>query len=166
MPVITDKKPFDEIHFNLLNRGDLSIVVIGCGDGASGCRTGGSKEVREIRDRIKASNLMLLESEGMYDAVKEGLCNKTAVMNLLPTLKKHHGEYQLLLLCCGAGLKTVMDILPDVRIVPGLNTVGVGPEDQLSCLCCGDCHFDDSGCHMRHVKKPQVDRLNDCYENG
>jgi hypothetical protein len=166
MPVITDHKSFDETHSNLLNRGDLSIVVIGCEDGANGCRTGGSKEFREIRDRIKCSNLMLLEPEGMYDAVKEGLCNKTAVVNLLPSLKKYNGEYQLLLLCCGPGLKTVMDLLPDVKIVPGLNTLGVGPEDQLSCLCCGVCHFDDSGCHMRHVKKPQVDRLNDCYEKG
>jgi hypothetical protein len=166
MPVITDHKSFHEIHSNLLNRGDLSIVVIGCEDGASGCRTGGSKEIREIRDRIKASNLMLLEPEGIYDAVKEGLCNKTAVMNLLPSLRKYNVEYQLLLLCCGAGLKTMMDILPDVRIVPVVNTLGVGPEDQLSCLCCGDCHFDDLGCHIRQVKKPQVDRLNDCYEKG
>jgi hypothetical protein len=166
MPVITNHKSFDEIHSNLLNHGDLSIVVIGCEDGARGCYTGGSKEVREIRNKIKASNLMFIEPEGMCDAVKEGLCDKTAVVDHFATLKKYNGEYQLLLLCCGAGLMTVMNILPNVRIVPGLNTLGVGTEDQLSCLCCGDCRFDDSGCHMRHVKKPQVDRLNDCYEKG
>jgi len=166
MPVITVGKDFDEIHGNLTTHGELSTVVIGCGKCSDVCHTGSSKEVREIRDRIKTSNLMLLEPEGMYDVVKEGLCDKTAVMNHLSTLRKHHGGYQLLLLCCGAGLKTVMSILPNVRIVPGLNTIGVGPEDQLSCVCCGDCRFDESGCHMRHTKTIQVDRLNDCYEKA
>ena len=164
MPVITVQKPFDEIYASLLRHGELSTVIIGCEEFAKGCQTGGAKEVKKLRDKIQKGKLMLFKPEGMLDALKEGLCDQIAVNNLLSILTKQHKEFQLLLLCCGAGLKNVMNLLPNIRIVPGLNTIGVGSDGQLSCLCCGDCRFDESGCYMRKVKSSQIDRINDCYK--
>lgn len=163
MPVITDPKPFDEVHFSLLKHGELSIIVIGCEDGARGCYTGGVKAVRKITEQIKFSKLMLNKSDGTPETIKNGLCDQRS-LERLSKLVHYSEESQVLLLCCGAGLKNFKDQFPAIRIVPGLNTIGVGYGGQLACLSCGNCLFDESGCHNRYVKSSQIKKLSDCYE--
>lgn len=163
MSVITTSKGFDEVWALLAQRGDLRTAVVGCDKCAKTSRTGGTAEVRAIRERLRAGNMLLVDAPALVDAVEEGLCDPKAVPERLAPLSSMLSEIQLLVLSCGAGLKCVMDTLPGVRIVPGLNTLGPGVKDQLACLSCGDCSFGTAGCKMLGITRRQADRLAASY---
>lgn len=163
MSVITVQKEFQEIHGMLFQRGDLQVVVLGCDKCAKVSRTGGAQEVREMKERLSGARFMLLTPGNLVDAVEEGMCDTEAVAKRTAPLREHQGRFQILVMSCGAGLKCVRDLLPCVRIVPGLNTLGPGVKDQLACLSCGDCRFGEDGCRMAVVSKSQAERLNRGY---
>ena len=149
----------------VMERGDLHLVVLGCNKCAKTCNTGGAEQVREVRNRIRQGGTMILEADGLADAIDEGLCDTEAVETSLAPLKKHQGLYQILVLGCGAGLKCLRDLLPNVRLVPGLDTLGPGVGDQLACISCGDCRFGTEGCAMTSIMRVQSDGLERSYNN-
>ena len=163
MSVITASKTYDDIHAALSARGDLRVVVLGCDKCAKTSKTGGANEVRELRDRLRTSGLMLRETAGLVDAVEEGLCDPKAVPERLEPLAGEERDYQILLLSCGAGLKCVRDALPGVRLVPGLDTLGPGVKGELACLACGHCEFAEAGCRMLRLAEEQARRLSRGY---
>jgi len=164
MSVITATKSYEDIHAALLRRGDLPVVVLGCDKCARTSGTGGTAEVRALRERIRDSGLLLREPEGLVDAVEEGMCDPAAMAQRLRPLGDVAEEYQLLALACGAGLKCARDTLPGVRIVAGLDTLGPGVKGELACLACGDCRFGDEGCRRLNVVAEQARRLSLGYE--
>ena len=87
MSVITVKKPYDEVHERIFQRGDLPVVVVGCG---KTCKTGGAVEVQEMRERLRRSGLMLHEATGLVDTIEEGLCDPGAVRErLMPVASRN-----------------------------------------------------------------------------
>jgi hypothetical protein len=163
MSVITISKSYNELHGAISKRGDLPIVVLGCDKCAKTSKTGGSQEVRELRDRLRASGLMLRETIGLVDAVEEGLCDPKAVPERLRPLVGQAPDFQMVVLSCGAGLKCLRDTLPGVRLVPGLDTLGPGVKGELACLACGHCEFGEGGCKMLHIAEEQAQRLSRAY---
>ena len=163
MSVITVQKEFNEIQTMLFKRADLHVVVIGCDKCAKVSQTGGANEVRKIREDLHQGKYMILKPDGLVDALEEGLCDPEAVTRQLAPLKPFKGQFQLLVMACGAALKCVSDLLPNVPIVPGLNTLGPGVRDQLACISCGDCRFGTHGCQMTRLLALQVKRLNESY---
>ncbi|NWG12930.1 MAG: hypothetical protein HXY20_05270 [Acidobacteria bacterium] len=160
MSVITVGKSCDELQAALSARGDLPAIVLGCDKCAKVSKTGGSQEVRELRDRLRSSGVAIREPAGLVDAVEEGLCDPKAVAEkLVPLTTSPQRDYQILVLSCGAGLKCVRDILPGVRLVPGLDTLGPGVKGELACLACGHCEFGEAGCKMLRVAGEQARRL-------
>jgi hypothetical protein len=162
MSVITSKKDGNEIERYLRERGSLHVAVIGCDKCAKLSNTGGAEQVREMKEQLRSSGFMLLNVEGLVDAVEEGLCDPKAVPERLAPLK-NHDPYQLLVLACGAGLLCARNTLPGVRIVPGLNTLGPGVKDQLACIACGECKFGEKGCAMARISGEQAKRLGGSY---
>jgi hypothetical protein len=163
MSVITASKNYDDLHAALRARGDLPVVVLGCDKCAKTSKTGGAQEVRDLRERLRESGLVLRETAGLVDAVEEGLCDPKAVPERLKPLAGTDRDYQMVVLSCGAGLKCVRDSLPGVRLVPGLDTLGPGVKGDLACLACGDCQFGESGCKMLRVAEAQAQRLSRGY---
>ena len=163
MSVITVRKGYDELHAALLVRGDLPVIVLGCDKCAKTSKTGGAEEVRELRDRLRTSGLMLRETAGLVDAVEEGLCDPKAVPERLRPLAGTERDFQVVVLSCGAGLKCVRDALPGVRLVPGLDTLGPGVKGELACLACGQCEFGEAGCRMLRIAEEQARRLSRGY---
>jgi hypothetical protein len=159
MSVITASKNYDDVLETLKRRGDLQAVVLGCNKCAKLNRTGGTQEVRQLRKRLGDSGLALRDTEGLVDALEEGLCDPKAAAERLKPLIGSPPDYQVLVLACGAGLKCVRDTLPAARIVAGLDTLGPGVMGDLACLACGRCEFDEAGCKMLRVVKEQADRL-------
>jgi hypothetical protein len=163
MSVITASKRYDELHGAISKRGDLQVVVLGCDKCAKTSKTGGAEEVRELRDRLRTSGLMLRETAGLVDAVEEGLCDPKAVPERLRPLAGTERDFQVVVLSCGAGLKCVRDALPGVRLVPGLDTLGPGVKGELACLACGQCEFGEAGCRMLRIAEEQARRLSRGY---
>jgi hypothetical protein len=166
MSVITASKNYNDLHAALVARGELPVVVLGCDKCAKTSKTGGAQEVRDLRDRLRASGVMLRETAGLVDAVEEGLCDPKAVPERLNSLAGSDRDYQMVVLSCGAGLKCVRDSLPGVRLIPGLDTLGPGVKGDLACLACGDCQFGESGCKMLRVAEDQARRLSRGYPAG
>jgi hypothetical protein len=163
MSVITARKSYDDLYAALLARGDLPVVVLGCDKCAKTSKTGGAQEVRELRDRLRTSGLMLRETAGLVDAVEEGLCDPKAVPERVKSLAGSDRDYQMVVLSCGAGLKCVRDNLPGIRLIPGLDTLGPGVKGDLACLACGNCQFGASGCKMLRIAEEQARRLSQGY---
>lgn len=163
MSVITISKSYDEVYGSISKRGDLPVVVLGSDKCAKTSKTGGTQEVRELSDRLRASGLILRETTGLVDAVEEGLCDPKAVPERLRPLAEAGRDYQVVVLSCGAGLKCVRDTLPGVRLVPGLDTLGPGVNGELACLACGHCEFAEGGCKMLRLTEEQARRLSRAY---
>jgi len=163
MSVITASKSYEDVHGAISKRGDLQVVVLGCDKCAKTSKTGGAEEVRELRDRLRTSGLMLRETAGLVDAVEEGLCDPKAVPERMKPLADAGRDYQIVVLSCGAGLKCVRDSLPGVRLVPGLDTLGPGVKGELACLACGHCEFAEGGCKMLRLAGEQAQRLSRGY---
>ena len=166
MSVITTSKSYEEVHAAVSRRGDLPALVLGCDKCAKNSKTGGSKEVGELRERLRASGVLIHEVPGLVDAVEEGLCDPKAVPERLRPLAGKASDYQVVVLACGAGLKCVRDTLPGVRLVPGLDTLGPGVKDQLACMACGNCEFGEAGCKMLRITEEQARRLAQGYQGG
>jgi len=163
MSVITASKSYEEVHGAVSKRGDLHVVVLGCDKCAKTSKNGGAEEVRELRDRLRTSGLMLRETAGLVDAVEEGLCDPKTVPERLRLLADAERDFQVVVLSSGAGLKCVRDALPGVRLVPGLDTLGPGVKGELACLACGQCEFGETGCKMLRIAEEQARRLSRGY---
>ena len=164
MSVITVSKSFSEVSDLLGRRADVPAVVLGCDKCAKLSHTGGAEEVRLLRQRLSDSGVGVAEVPGLPDAVEEGLCDPKAVPERLAVLKGNAGDFQILVLSCGAGLKCVKDTLPGTVILPGLDTLGPGVKGELACLSCGHCRFGQEGCAMLAVARLQAERLVLGYE--
>jgi len=163
MSVTTASKCYDDLRRSVADCGDLSVVVLGCDKCVKTSETGGANEVRELRQRLRGSGLMLRDTAGLVDAVEEGLCDPKAVRERFRPLAAETNDYQVVVLSCGAGLKCVRDTLPGVRLVPGLDTLGPGVKGELACLACGHCEFGTAGCKMLRIAEEQAWRLSRGY---
>ena len=158
MSVITMNKRFEDVAGLLQARPELPVVMLGCDKCAKTSKTGGTAEVRAMRERLRGAKLAVREVPGLVDAVEEGLCDPQAVPARLQPLAAEP-PCQILVLSCGAGLKCVRDVVPGARLVPGLDTLGPGVKGELACLACGDCRFDDGGCRRLELAEEQARRL-------
>lgn len=158
MSVITMSKRFEDVVGALRLRAELPVVVLGCDKCAKTSKTGGTTEVRAMREQLRGAGMTVREVPGLVDAVEEGLCDPQAVPARLKPLGAEPA-CQVLVLSCGAGLKCVRDAAPGRRLVPGLDTLGPGVKGDLACLACGDCGFDDGGCRRMRLAGEQARRL-------
>ena len=164
MSVITVSKPLEDVCRLLRRLPELPTAVLGCDKCAKLSHTGGAEEVHLLRQRLRDSGVRVAEVPDLPDAVEEGLCDPKAVPERLALLKGNAGDFQILVLSCGAGLKCVRDTLPGAVILPGLDTLGPGVKGELACLSCGHCRFGEEGCAMLAVARLQAERLALGYE--
>lgn len=163
MSVITRKKSFEEIVNRLRRDEELPVIVLGCDKCAKLNETGGTPQVKEMKERLKEVGFKIMEIEGLPEAIEEGLCDPQAVKKNVKKVTGIDMEFQMLILSCGAGLKCVRDIISSIGLVPGLETLGPGVKGELACLACGDCQFDIDGCKMLKLLDDQVNRLKQSY---
>jgi len=145
MSVITVQKSFDEILASISVFD--SVWVLGCDKCGKVSKTGGTEQVAEIKSRLRTAGVDIAELPGVPLALEDGLCDPAAVKRLASSYDARDIG-AILVLACGAGLRCVADNYPGKTVVPGLNTLGPGVKDRLSCLSCGDCRFAEGRCKM------------------
>ena len=138
--IISKQKEFTHI----LNRVENNpVFIIGCSECATLCRTGGEKEVLEMRKKLRENGV---EVTGWV--VLDPACH---FLNDKRLLRKHHVELdeakKILVLACGNGVQTVAEILRDKDVVAGTDTLFLGEikhvdEFERKCEMCGDCLLD------------------------
>lgn len=139
--IITERKPMEEILSQL--EGVKKVALVGCGQCASACQTGGEKELEEMK--------ALLEEHGMEvtgTVLPEECCHKMLVKRDLKPLRDSGAE-AVLCLACGDGVQTVADNLM-LPVYPANNTMFLGQVERVGifheyCRMCGDCVLGATG---------------------
>jgi hypothetical protein len=135
--IITKQKDINDI---LKSIKEGPVFIIGCSECATLCHTGGEEEVLSIKKFLNNKNI---NTTGWV--ILEPACN---LLNDKRLLKKHNEEIQkakkILVLACGNGIQTVSEIIKDIEIIPGTDTLFLGEIKHLNefekrCRMCGEC---------------------------
>jgi hypothetical protein len=177
----TIQKPLDEILKSLEK--SEKIFVVGCGNCAEKCHSGGEKQAQEMKVRLESKGV---EVTG-YAATASGksLCKLSAAQKLLNEEHKNEAEAadSFLILACGQGIHTVIDATDGGKVHPGCDTIFGGEtvsDDFITefCSLCGECIVEHTGglcpltlcakgllngpCGGAKEGKCEVDRERDC----
>ena len=176
--LITKQKSREDILRIL--EGKNKVFVVGCGDCAATCRTGGEDEVRQMADFLKISGK---EVTGYVvpDATCVSAQAKIAYAQNKEALKKSDA---VLVFACGSGVQCIKENdRYDLAVYPGCDSLFAALIDQEGsfkevCSTCGDCILDltegicpvtrcakgllNGPCGGQNKGKCEVDRNKDC----
>jgi hypothetical protein len=152
----TEQKAFEEIIKML--EGEEKVFLVGCGDCATLCQTGGEAEVAEMTQKLQEAGKTVTGS-----VIPDSTCQ---VLDSARMMRKHKAELEaadsVLVLCCGAGAQAVAEN-SGKRTHPGCNSLFLADTVRLGnlfewCSCCSDCVIDDYGgvCPITRCPKGQV----------
>lgn len=162
--IITQKKPIEELLAMLA--GVKKVAIVGCGNCASACQTGGEKEIEEMKT--------ILQSQGMEvvaTVLPEECCHKMLVKKETKILRDCGAE-AIVGMACGDGVQTVADNIP-LPIYPANNTLFLGQIERVGifheyCRMCGDCVLGSTGgiCPITQCAKSLVNGPCGGQKNG
>jgi len=177
--IVTQKKQFEEILKTIGKRG--KIFIVGCGECAATCKTGGEKEVLEFKK--------LLEDKGKTVtgwAVPGAPCIASQTKMVFAKNKKAVDLADVfLVLSCGLGVQSVLENDRQKRaVVAGCDTMFGSILDKTGmvlferCAMCGECVLNTTGgicpvtrcaksllngpCGGQNKGKCEVDKDTDC----
>ena len=177
----TIQKPIDEILGYL--KPDERVFVVGCGNCAAKCHSGGEPETKEMAERLKQRGVSVAGWACTGSGVS--LCKLAVTQKMLN--EEHRAEAEqadsFLVLACGQGIHTVMDATAGGVAHPGCDTIfgGETVNDNFIteyCSLCGECIVEYTGglspvtlcaksllngpCGGAKDGKCEVDRNRDC----
>jgi ferredoxin len=138
--IATKQKPLEEILESL--EGEKKIFIVGCGDCASLCHTGGEEEVWEMEEKLVAKG-----KEVVGTVVIDVACHTLKVRSVFNELKEQIKQADgLLIMACGAGVQSASQVT-DKTVHPGLDSLFLANirrhgEFMERCSMCGQCILD------------------------
>lgn len=136
MKTITAQKPFEEVE-KALSKAE-KVYLVGCGNCATMCHTGGKAEVLEMKDKLEAAGKKV--TGWMVIPTACDALTKDALGENMRDVEVADG---ILVMACAFGVQTVAR-WADKPVYPALNTLFIGQEDTLGyfsevCTQCGEC---------------------------
>ena len=134
--IVAEQKPIKEI-LEMLPR-ESRILVVGCDTCVTVCMAGGEKEVKVL------SGVLRLSDRGFKSVTGTSIerqCDREFVVELADQV----AECDVVLsMACGVGVQMMSDIFQGKRVLPALNTLFMGSNEDAGywmerCLGCGDC---------------------------
>ncbi|MBD3272555.1 MAG: 5,10-methylenetetrahydrofolate reductase [Elusimicrobia bacterium] len=172
----TKQKTYEEIKHLLKN--SKKIAILGCGDCATSCQTGGEQQVKELAEKLSKDG-KTISHQGVIDVA----CDKRLVKKHLRTYKEGIDKADtLLVMACGSGVQTLAEAV-EKDVLPALDSTFIGQIENLSkfyerCSVCGECILADTAgicvvtrcakglvngpCGGSDQGKCEVNRDNDC----
>jgi hypothetical protein len=153
----TEQKAREDILKMMEN--DKAIFIVGCGDCATLCQTGGEHEIAEMKAFLEESGKTVTGS-----VIPDSSCQVLDLKRLLRGQKEAVSAADaLLVLSCGAGVQAATENCPDKPVYPGLNSLFIANTTRLGnlhewCSTCGECIIDEYGgiCPVTRCPKGQV----------
>ncbi len=152
--IITEKKKKEEIVGAL--KGSKKVYLFGCGSCAEQCQTGGKKELDAMAG--------FLSKEG-YEVTGSSMVDETCYRQLVLKEFKHKKEIQdsdsILVLACGAGVKTVADVAEETKpVLAALDSIFLASVERYGrffegCSLCGECLLSDTAGICPHTDCPK-----------
>lgn len=137
--IITEKKAIQEILDNL--EGHSKIFLVGCGECATTCKTGGKDELAVIRQELEKNGKTVVGS-----CIPDAPCIASQVKTeLAKNMNALRQADAILVLACGLGAQSVKENNRlDQPIFPALNTVCAAVLDSRGnifekCSMCAEC---------------------------
>ncbi|PKQ27969.1 MAG: 5,10-methylenetetrahydrofolate reductase [Candidatus Anoxymicrobium japonicum] len=174
--IITRQKAFEAVLKEL--EGAKSVFLVGCGDCATVCQTGGEEQVKEMTEKLRDEGFDVFGS-----VIPDTGCHE---LDVKKEFRAHANEIEnaeaLLVMSCGAGVQsarngTEMPVFPANDSLFLGNVMRVGQFEE-KCRLCGDCLLDITGaicpvtrCHKGILNGPcggtnegkcEVDPEKDC----
>ena len=135
--IITKQKEIDNI-LDLVEDGP--VFIIGCSECATLCNTGGEKEVKEMK-KVLEDKKIDVTGFVILDPACHLLNDKRLLKNYKDEIKN---AKKVLVLACGNGVQTVAELIQEIDVIPGTDTLFLGEIKRLSdfekrCNLCGEC---------------------------
>ncbi|PIW68746.1 MAG: 5,10-methylenetetrahydrofolate reductase [Candidatus Omnitrophica bacterium CG12_big_fil_rev_8_21_14_0_65_42_8] len=144
--IVTKKKPIEEILKFL--GASSRIFIIGCGDCAATCKTGGEKEVMEMKAELEANGKIVTGW-----AIPDSPCVASQIKLQFAKNKKAVDDAEVfLVLSCGLGAQSALEndrnkrpvyIACDTMFGSILDATGHGFFER--CAMCGECMLNITG---------------------
>ena len=140
--IVAEQKSLKEI-LPLLPE-DKNILVVGCDTCVTVCLAGGDKEVKVMCSALRLAPKKYKSVTGISI---ERQCDKEFLQPLVPQVAKSD---LILSMACGVGVQMMSDYFSGKRVLPALNTLFMGSNENTGywlerCLGCGDCVLDITG---------------------
>ena len=135
--IITRQKEFNDL---LSSIGGRPVFIVGCSQCATLCHTGGEEEILAMKKALEDKKVVVTGW-----VVLDPACH---LQNDKRLLRQHKDEVvkaeKILVLACGNGVQTVSEILEDVDVISGTDTLFLGEikrsnEFEIRCVMCGEC---------------------------
>ncbi len=158
--IITKQKALGDIISAL--KGAKSTFIFGCGDCATLCRTGGTREIGEMTGILNENGVSVTGS-----AVPNATCHELDVQRLLRAHKEQvAGAESVLVLACGAGIQAVGDSISK-PVVSGCDSLFIGNsrrQMQFSekCSVCGECVLNENAGLCPETRCPKAMQNGPC----
>ena len=168
----TIQKPIEEIA-GYIKPGE-KIFIVGCGNCAMKCHSGGEREAETMAGRLKKRGINVV----VYTVPGPAGMSLCKLSNTKKVLQKDCIEQtreadSFLVLACGQGIHTVLDATDEAMIHPGCNTIFGGEtvsdtEINEYCSLCGECVIEFTGglCPMTLCGKSLLNGPCGGAENG
>jgi ferredoxin len=140
--IITEQKPIERIMDSL--KGYTKIFLVGCGECATTCKTGGKEELLKIQQELEKYGKTVLGS-CIPDAPCIASQIKTELAKNMQALRQAEA---ILVLACGLGTQSVQDNdRLDLPAIPACNTLFGAVMDAQGnffekCSLCAECVLD------------------------
>lgn len=143
--IITEQKPFEEILESL--KGYTKIFLVGCGECATTCKTGGEEELLKMKAELQVHGKTVLGT-----CIPGAPCVAAQIKTeLAKNIKLLREAEAILVLACGLGAQSVKDNdRLGLVVLPGCNTLFGAVMDAQGnffekCSLCGECVLDVTG---------------------
>ena len=165
---ITEQKPFEEIL--ALLEPFTRVFIVGCGECATLCQTGGEYEVEEMKQKLTEQG-----KEVVGTAIPNAVCEILDTKRELRKTKEAVAQAEaFLVLCCGAGVQAVVEAAGDGKhVIPGCNTLFLGDTYRKGqhyewCSMCTECVLGEYGgiCPITRCPKGQTNGPCGGTDNG
>lgn len=137
--IVGKQKPVEEIAKSI--SGFRKVFVLGCGTCVTVCLTGGDREARALCRELGSGRYFKENPPTFHVDTIERQCEWDLVEQYLQIPSDTDA---ILSLSCGAGVQTLVDVCPDLPVIPALDTTFLGALDapgiwREKCQGCGDC---------------------------
>jgi len=137
--IITEQKPFQELIDSL--REYRKIFLIGCGECATTCKTGGQAELAKIKELLEAAEKVIVGS-----CIPDAPCIASQIKTeLAKNIKQVRQAEVILVFACGLGVQSVKDNdRLSLSVLPACNSLFGATMDAQGnfyekCSLCGEC---------------------------
>ncbi len=123
------------------------VLILGCGTCMTVCNAGGEREVSFLHNALRLAES---RSGNEIHTFSEYTVKRQCDYEFLDSLVDKIGDVDAILsLGCGIGVQAIAERLPDLPVLPGVNTSFMGMAEEWGvwderCAACGDCRLADT----------------------